>query len=175
MSGETLTTIVAIFLAAILIGIFPMMAIADRNDDISQISVQNSIAKFVDTVRKTGKITIDNYDALIQNLYATGNTYDVAMEVQLLDENPSKKTTQSDETKIGENIYYSEYTTQILDDLNSDAGVYILKEGDIITVSASNTNTTIAQSLKNFFYSLTGNNSYSIVASQTGVVAVSGS
>ena len=53
--------------------------------------------------------------------------------------------------------------------------VYPLKEGDILTVSASNSNTTISQMLKNFFYSLAGNNTYSIVGSQTGVVTVSGS
>ena len=174
MSGETLTTIVAIFLAAMLIGIFPMMAIADRNDDISQVSAQVSVTEFVDTIRKTGKITIEDYESLVVTLYATGNTYDIDMEVQVLDENPSKKTTQSDETKIGENIYFSEYTSQIMSELESK-GVKTLKEGDKITVTVSNTNTTIAQSLKNFFYSLTGNNTYSIVASQTRVVAVNGS
>lgn len=175
MSGETLTTVVAIFLAAILIGIFPMMAIADRNDDISQLAVQTSISEFVDTVRKTGKITQESYDKLVLDLYSTGNTYNVAMEVQLLDDNPSKKTTQADETKIGENVYYSIYTTQIENELKaSPKHEKILKEGDIVTVSASNSNTTIAQSLKNFFYSLAGNNSYSIVASQSGIVAVNG-
>ncbi len=174
MNGETLTTIVAIFLAAILIGIFPMMSIAERNDDISQLSINTSISEFVDTVRKTGRITTETYDALILDLYATGNTYDIAMEAQILDENPSKKTTQADETKIGENIYYSVYTSQIEKALEEN-GAYILKEGDMITISASNSNTTISQSLKNFFYSLAGNNNYSIVASQTGIVAVNGS
>ncbi len=174
MSGETLTTIVAIFLAAILIGIFPMMAIADRNDDISQLSVQTSITEFVDTVRKTGKITMDTYDSLVLELYSTGNTYDITMEIQVLDENPSKKTTQADETKIGENIYYTVYTSQIMNELEEN-GFYILKEGDMVTVSASNNNKTISQSLKNFFYSLAGTNTYSIVASQTGIVAVNGS
>lgn len=174
MSGETLTTIVAIFLAAILIGIFPMMAIADRNDDIAQLSVESSITEFIDTVRKTGKITQDTYDALVLDLYSTGNTYDIAMEAQILDQNPSKKTTQSDETKIGENIYYSVYTSQIENELKNK-GEYILKEGDKVSVTVSNTNTTIAQSLKNFFYSLAGDNTYSIVASQSGMVAVTGS
>lgn len=174
MSGETLTTIIAIFLAAILIGIFPMMSIADRNDDISQLATQTSVSEFVDTIRKTGKITKDNYDALVMNLYATGNTYDVTMEAQILDENPSKKTTQLDETKIGENIYYSVYTSKIEDEI-ANKGKFILKEGDKITVTATNTNNTIAQSLKNFFYSLAGNNTYSISATQTGIVAVNGS
>lgn len=174
MSGETLTTIIAIFLAAILIGIFPMMAIADRNDDISQLSVQTSVSEFVDTIRKTGKITRDDYDALVMKLYSTGNTYDIAMEAQILDENPSKKTTQADETKIGENLYYSVYTSKIENEIDQK-GKYVLKEGDKVTVTATNTNNTIAQSLKNFFYSLAGNNTYSISASQTGIVAVSGS
>ncbi len=174
MSGETLTTIIAIFLAAILIGIFPMMAIADRNDDISQLSVQTSITEFVDTVRKTGKITRDTYDSLVMELYSTGNTYDVTLEIQVLDDNPSKKTTQADETKIGENIYYTVYTSQVINELDRN-GFYILKEGDMVTVSASNNNKTISQSLKNFFYSLSGTNTYSIVASQTGIVAVNGS
>ena len=72
------------------------------------------------------------------------------------------------------NIYYSVYTSQIEKALEEN-GAYILKEGDMITISASNSNTTISQSLKNFFYSLAGNNNYSIVASQTGIVAVNGS
>lgn len=174
MEGETLTTIVLILLAAILIGIFPMMSIADRNDDIAQITVQTAIAEFVGNVEKTGKITIEAYDKLVADLGATGNTYDISMEAQLLDENPSKKTTQADETKIGENIYYSVYTSQILDEI--DAGKdYVLKQGDMITVSASNSNSTISQMLKNFFYSLTGNNTYRIVGSKNGTVTVSGS
>ena len=174
MEGETIVVIVTIFLAAILIGIFPMMSIAERNDDIAQLSVQTAISEFVDNVGKTGKITMDDYNSLVSTLYATGNTYDISMEVRVLDENPSKKTTQEDETKIGENIYYSIYTTQIYDELQ-EKSVYPLKEGDIIVVSASNTNNTISQMLKNFFYSLSGDSSYTIVASQSGVVAVTGS
>jgi len=174
MEGETIVTIVAIFLAAILIGIFPLMSIAERNDDIAQLSVQTAIAEFVDNVRKTGKITNDNYGELVSKIYATGNTYDITMEAQILDENPSKKTTQADETKIGENIYYSVFTTQIEKELQ-DNNKYPLKEGDIIRVSAANSNNTISQMLKNFFYSLSGNSTYSIVASQSGVIAVTGS
>jgi len=49
-----------------------------------------------------------------------------------------------------------------------------MKEGDILTVTASNTNNTISQMLKNFFYSLSGNDSYSIVGSDSGIVTVTG-
>ena len=39
--------------------------------------------------------------------------YNVDIEVQHLDENPGKKTTQTERDKIGENVYYSVYTSQI--------------------------------------------------------------
>ena len=174
MQGETLITIVAIFLAAILIGIFPMMSVAERTDDISELTVQTAVSEFVNDARKTGKITLDGYDKLVTTLATTGNTYEISIEVQLLDENPSKKTTQIDETKIGENTYYSVYTTQIMDELDKNSK-YILKEGDMITVTAANTNSTISQMLKNFFYSLTGTNTYRIAGSQSGVVSATGS
>ncbi len=174
MQGETLITIVAIFLAAILIGIFPMMAIAERNDDVSELAVTTGISEFVNTARSTGKITMQDYDALVSTLYATGNTYDISMEVQVLDENPAKKGTQTTSTTVGENVYYSVYTTQIMEELEKN-NKYVLKEGDILTVNASNSNVTISQMLKNFFYSLAGNNTYSIVGSASGVVSVSGS
>ena len=51
MEGETLITIVAIFLAAILIGIFPMMAIAERNDDVSELAVTTAVSEFVNNSR----------------------------------------------------------------------------------------------------------------------------
>lgn len=174
--GESLTMVVAIFLAAIMMFVFPMMAMSERSDDIAELNVQSAITEFVNTSRNTGKITADSYNKLVSDLYSTGNTYDISMEIQVLDENPSKKQTaimgQSD-NKIGENIYYSIYTTQIMDELDSK-NVQYMKQGDILTVTASNTNNTISQMLKNFFYSLSGNDTYSIVGKDSGVVTVTG-
>ena len=85
--------------------IFPLMSISERNDDIAQLGVQTATVEFVDNVRSTGKITQDNYNSYIQTLAATGNSYDVNMEVKVLDENPGKKTTWAVTDKIGENIY----------------------------------------------------------------------
>ena len=46
--------------------------------------------------------------------------------------------------------------------------------GDFVVVNAKNTNTTIAQRLKNFFYSISGNSTYQISASHSGVVMANG-
>ena len=173
--GDTLITIIAIALAAVLMFVFPLMTMADRTDDISQLAVKTATTEFVDDVRTTGKLTMDKYSQFIETISATGNSYDVEMELQVLDENPGKKTTQATATKIGENVYYAEYTSQILDELEQNGTrPKPLKEGDIFSVNVKNTNRTLAQQLKNFFYSVTGNDIYSIAASHGGIVTANG-
>ena len=172
--GDSLVTIIAIFLGAILMFVFPLMAVSERTDDISQLSVQTSTTDFVDNVRSTGKLTLDDYDKYIQEITSTGNSFNVEMEVQILDENPGVKTTQAETTKIGENVYYVLYTTQIEEKLYSDPGSITLKEGDRVSITVKNTNTTIAQLLRNTFYRITGNNTYQIAAQHAGIVTVNG-
>lgn len=171
--GDSLITIIAIFLAALLMFVFPLMSLSERTDDISQLAVQTSTTEFVDRVRTTGKITQDDYEKYLSALVATGNSFEVEMLIQQLDENPGKKTTQAEATKIGENLYYNKYTSQIEDELNSKGRV-ILKEGDIVSVTVKNTNKTIAQLLRNFFYMVSGNDSYQVFGQHAGVVAVNG-
>ena len=173
--GDTVITIIAIVLAAVLMFVFPLMTMSDRTDDVSQLAVETATTEFVDDVRTTGKLTMDKYSQFIQNISSTGNAYDVEMQLSVLDENPGKKTTQAEATKIGENVYYTMYTSQILDELdNSASGTKALKEGDIFSVSVKNTNTTLSQQLKNFFYSVTGNDTYTIAAEHAGIVTANG-
>lgn len=171
--GDSLITVVAIMVAAILMFVFPMLSVAERNDDISQIAVQTATVEFVDNIRATGKLESKDYDAYVQKLAATGNSYDIEVERKVLDENPSKKLTWAESKKIGENVYYSQYTSQIMDELNTK-GEYLLKEGDIISVSVKNTNTTMSQMLRNFFYTVTGQGTYQVFAKHAGMVLLNG-
>ena len=152
--SDTFITIIAIFLAAILMFIFPLMSLADRNDDITKLTVQTATTEFVDEIRKTGKLTLDQYNSFKSSIAATGNAYDVEIEFKILDENPAKKTSNSTGiTVIGENVYYSVYTTQIEDKLSNNRGnEYLLKEGDIVSVSVKNRSATLAQTLRNVYY-----------------------
>ena len=169
--GDSIITIVAIFLAAILLFIFPLMSLSERSDDIAQLSVQTTTAEFVDNIRATGKLTLDDYDKFLNTLTATGNSFDVDIQIQKLDENPGVKVTQGQKDKIGENIYYSVYTSQIMDELNANNEIK-LKEGDIVSVTVKNTNKTISQLLRNFFYRVSGNDTYQISAQHGGIVMV---
>ena len=63
--GDTLITVIAIVLAAILMFVFPLMTMSDRTDDISQLSVETATTEFVDDVRTTGKLTMDKYSSFV--------------------------------------------------------------------------------------------------------------
>ena len=171
--GDSLTTIIAIFLAAVLMFIFPLAAIADRNDDTSQMYVQTTLDNFVNTVAAKGKLTNDDYEKLESTLAATNNSYDIELKIDVKDVNPGKKTGNQ---KLGDTTYYSVYTSQIIDSTTGTVknNVYYLKEGDYITVSVKNINKTISQMIKNVLYGITGNESYVIAGQASGVVVTTG-
>lgn len=172
--SDTLITVIAIALSAILMFVFPLMTMSDRTDDVAQLTVEAATTDFVDKAREKGKITQTDYNEFVETITSTGNTYNVEMVVQVKDKNLGKKASQAQADKIGENVYYSVYTSQIQDEMNSNNGVYNCKEGDIISVSVKNTNQTISQQLKNFFYSVTGNDAYAIAAEHSGIVTANG-
>lgn len=167
--SDTLITVVAIVLVAGLIFVVPLMTMADRVDTTSQTQVEAIVADFVDEIRTTGKITQEKYGKFIENLTSLGYTFDVSMEAKILDENPGKKTSQTAKDKIGENVYYSEYTSQIEQQLEEN-GVKNLKTGDMVLVTVKNTNKTLAQQMKQFMYKIVGNDTANVVASKAGMV-----
>jgi hypothetical protein len=56
----------------------------------------------------------------------------------------------------------------------SDGNGYPLKKGDIVIVTAKNTNQTIAQMLRGFFYKVSGKGTYQVGASASGMVVNTG-
>jgi hypothetical protein len=171
--SDSLIMIIGIMLAAILMFIFPMMTLAERNDDVTQLAVYTATADFVDSVSSKGVITNDEYSAFVQTLAATGNLYDIDIQIYNLDEYVGKKVSWTEGTVIGENAYTIDHTTQVMNDIDAN-GQRNLKEGDKVSVAVKNTNTTIAQMLRSFLYKLTGASPYEIYAEHTRVVTSTG-
>ena len=170
--GDSAMTVVAILLAAILMFVFPLMMTADNNEDVTNLKVEQLTTDFTDTMRVTGKLTQEDYDNFVVNLAATGNAYDVQIEVQRLDENLAKKNYGTTVT-IGDNVYYTEYTAQILDELaNNKQRVTYFSEGDIVTVSVES-GPSLAQTLKNIWFKIFGKE-LTPVAKSTGMVTTKG-
>lgn len=174
--SDTLITIVAIFLAAILMMVFPLMTMSDKVDTTTQTEVEKITSEFINQIKTTGKLTQDEYDVFLEDITNTGNTYDVTLEFKILDENPGKKTLQTAKDKIGENYYTSVFTTQIEEVLKDQAQncTYKLHEGDIVSITVKNTNITLAQKMRNFFYSIAGSNEYKITTTESGLVTTTG-
>ena len=162
-------TIVVIFFAAIVMFVAPLMTMADKTDDTVNLSVQSATTEFTNKIRTTGKLTQEDYDNFILTIGATGNAYDVEITLQILDEKPTKKSNGARQV-IGDNVYYSKYTSQVLDELKLSSGVISLKEGDNVTVKVKNKNNTIAVQLRNWAYKVTGNDSSTITAEASGIV-----
>lgn len=177
---DTTVSIIGIIIAAVLMFIVPLYTIADRNDDISQLTVQTETALFVDNIIRLGKITASDYQQYISALNNSGNTYDIEIELKILDTNLTKNVTIADSSQIGENVYYSLYTSQIEDKLvqdeteNPGKGVILLKEGDRISVTAKNSSKTLSQSLKSFYYTISGSDLHIISGASSGTIAVNG-
>lgn len=170
--SDTLITIIAIFAAAILMFIFPLMTVSSTQDDISQVAVQSLVAEFINNAATKGKITQEDYNAFLSKLYATGNTYSVELEHKIMTTNPNKGATD----QLGENLYYSVYNSDIIEGakgINNNTE-YLLKQGDYIIVTVKNTNTTIASQIKNFVYSIVGKDTYTIAASASALVVNTG-
>lgn len=173
--SDTLITIIAIFLAAVLMFVFPLMAVSNNQEDVTQLAVTEATQEFVNKAATKGKITQEDYDAYVQTLGATGNTYDIKLEVQHLDENPGKKTSTTSVDMIGENVRYSSFTDEILNSFTNEGnGTYSLSKGDNVIVTVNNTNTTLAQLLRNFMYKVTGSDTYQIGASASALVVSNG-
>ena len=179
--SDTLMTIIGIFLAVILMFVFPLMEIAGKNDEMSQTVAQVAVSDFVNKVASTGKITEFDYNELIQKLYATGNSYDIQIEAKIIDDNPRRATTTTSSGLLGEYKYYSVYTNTILEKIRDNAikngegtGEYVLKKDDYIIVTVKNTNITIGTQLKNLMYKLIGKDTYTIGTSASALVLNSG-
>ena len=171
--GDSLGTIVAIAIAAILMFVFPVMTMADRTDDVSQLTVQTETTEFVDEIRTTGKITPQRYEQFVEAINSTGNLYDIEIEIKVLDDNPGKKSVQVQRDKLGENYYYEVFNSQVMEKIDAN-DPYLLKEGDIVAVKVKNSTQTLSQQFKNFFYTVIGNDTYTIAADHGGIVTATG-
>ena len=80
---ESTTDIIGIFAAVALMFLVPLVLLADRNDDISQLIANSATSSFVENIIKTGTITSEDYANYINQLNSSGNTYDVSIEIKI--------------------------------------------------------------------------------------------
>ena len=133
---------------------FPLMTMSAKQDDAEQLSAQEAITNFGNKVIKTGRITQEDVDNLYLTLNSNGRVREPEIIVQVLDENPTKKTSSAT-IEIDGKAYHILYMTQIQAELDQN-GVVNLKEGDIVTARAVTVDDSIYDQLVNWAYKATG-------------------
>ena len=182
MADSGASTVAALCVAGVLLFGVPLVTLTNRIDNVRQENSKLLVEEFVTEVTNTGKLTKTNYEEFVNKLDATGKTYDIEMEIWHIDENPGKKTSQVQYTKIGENGYWVEATTQILPQIgiavgntegNSSSSTYAFKPGDIFSCSVTSEDSA-AQNLKGSLLNYSNSGEQSISASSSAMCTVQG-
>lgn len=183
MSGNsTFSVIIAIVVGLVIICLVPLVTLEERVDNVTQQDVQKIVESVVTESANTGVLTRAQYQDLENQLAATGKTYEIEVETKILDENPGKKLTQANYTKIGENLYVGYYTTQVLSQIgiktgsetvNSSNDTINFKPGDIISISVKSSDSA-AKDLKSNLFSFINSNEEVVNASSSAMVTVYG-
>ena len=149
---DSLSKMLAALLAVLLLYIYPAAEAANRQDELSQLTVYNSVTSFVDAVRTKGYITPTMYNQFQQELSLTGNTYNTQIEhlhkkyVPAYDD-PANQLGFTGEFDAVMDGYYNEQIMPVLypDNLVSiddPSRKYFLTSGDSFRVEVQNTNRT---------------------------------
>lgn len=174
MSDILVTILVGTILLVVAFAV-PMLATLSQNDEITESSVKSIVQEFANKEANKGKITLEDYEEFLQKLNATGNTYDVELEVQIMGDNVGVKGSSGTSVNaIGENIRHSEFTNTIINALHSSDKQYLLNKGDYFIVSVKNNNITLSKQLETFFYQIVGKETSTIDTSANALVSVTG-
>lgn len=132
---DTLGILIAAIFAILLIVILPLVSILDNQDNMAYNTVLTQVTNYIDSVRTSGYIEKDEYNAFLEKLARTGNLYDIDIEVHkpiLIPKTEGTETVYEEDTII--------YNMIDIEKSISMYGYYKLDVGDQIYISIANTN-----------------------------------
>lgn len=155
---DNVSIVLTMILLVILVVIFPLYNHFERQDDMSYNVVLKATNNFANEVINSGYIDQANYDKFIDNLSATGNIYDVELEVHkkvfvktLADPDVYEEQYEIDYNKdifpstasaINEGVHSGEKE-------KVKNGAYLINMGDKFYIKVKNSSTTMAGAVFN--------------------------
>ncbi|MCC3381116.1 hypothetical protein ACFQ5D_12310 [Paenibacillus farraposensis] len=177
---QSISKLLGVLLAVLLLYIVPAAQAAERQDDISGLHVYHSTVRFVDMVRTKGYITPTMYNDFMRELELTGNTYEVGLEHMHKKYVPEYADAAKPDSFLGnyETVYDGFYNPQILTVLfpgnqqpkSDQTRQYTLMAGDYFTVRLHNTNRTPADIYKSWLLIGIDDGKPAVTASYGGMV-----
>ncbi len=135
--------ILSILLCVIVLFGAPLLQLAQKQDDISQIYVSNTTTQFIDSIKNSGYISRQMYQSFVQNIDKTGNLYNISIchSHKVVEPNVDETT---DSILEGYNTYFiNTYEDEILESFDRGED-YKFNQGDYISISVSNRTKTLA-------------------------------
>lgn len=149
--GDSLGRVVGILAAVCLLFFVPIFYFGERQETLEQLYLLTETTDFVDTVRLTGTLDREVYQAYCKKLEALSGRYEIKMTHQTR----RLELVQSTLRLIREE-YYQE---QMLEKLNQ-TGRYFFEEGDFFRVELVKTSPQAAERMWKKLLGKTGNDSY---------------
>ncbi|GKS12950.1 hypothetical protein YDYSY3_39500 [Paenibacillus chitinolyticus] len=153
--------IFVVIVAALLLFIWPVSEVFERQDDIAHLTAYKAVTTFVDAVRNKGYISPQMYNDFVLELSKTGNVYDIELEHQHKRYNPvysdpANPGTFQNTFKVDYEAFYRNQIMPILFPSDSTAAKtdesrkYKFTEGDYFAVVVKNKNKTNAGQMRDF-------------------------
>lgn len=173
-TNNTLLTFIVIAIAGVVLFVFPIMTISEKNDTMALERIQAETTAFVDKVANEGEITEESLNAF-ETAIGSVKPSSAQIEIQQLDENVGKKTGFSSSSVIGQNVYYSIYDESVRETISQN-GKIPLKQGDLVSVEVGlSSSGSFAEGFRSAIYGITGNGSYERAARAVSEVKKNGS
>lgn len=149
---DSFSKMIAIFLAAILMYITPLLYMAQKQDSISQIYIYSETSRFIDSIKNSGYVSRNMYEDFIKRIDKTGNLYEIEVTHCHRRVEPLVDINTNDILRDFSIYYYNTYADEIFEafDLNQD---YYFNRGDYISIKVTNRNKTTAISILESFLS----------------------
>jgi len=175
--GNPLLKIFAAIIAILIMGIWPIYTAYNSQDSSSRIIVMNTVSKFVDSVRDKGYMTPKMYQDFEDQLFLTGNTYDIQMEHLHKRYDPvyNDEGTFQDSYKTDyEGFYNTQINNKLFppgnENMSDPSRVYRFTKGDFFSISVKNTNRTMATLMSDMLFNATNAPNEKIVIPYGGMI-----
>lgn len=150
---DGLGKIVGVFVAVILLFIYPISYMADNQEESMRLIVQNATVKFTDSIRDNGYISGEMYDTYLTEVAVTGCGYLIELEHSHRTFFPIYSDINDPDSFTGEYRQIEEgYFTEEIISVLSSGGIYYLTKGDYIVIEVANETKTFSGQMKSLLF-----------------------
>lgn len=141
---NTFDKVICILLASVLMFLFPLLYLAQKQDAINQVYLEDSTVTFVNDIKNHGYITSNMYERYLKKVNETDNLYKIELVHTHTVVDP--KYDETTDTFMDDYYTYDKctYEDDIMKVIYEDDHPYYMRQGDSISLKIYNRTNTFA-------------------------------